>query len=866
MIETKIRFLVFVQYFKPKHMLYRHIVSIFILLLPLFIWGQKPVNISFQGSILGFVAKDKLLGATVYIMQNDRTITKSVSDNYGNYFISGTIDPLVPVDIMISKPGFVPKKVLFDLSALKLNRANSTTLMVLEELTIELFDQKPGVDLSFARVGYAEKFTWDQQSFIAKPDEKQKKDIEEKVKKAYETVKNSSTTSQYDAKARQAAAKKDYQKAIAYYDTALVLVPRDSTMMARKGELVKLWEDQKKEEQKNKELELLIKAADQHLKDNQLDLAENKYKDAQKSLPNDNYIKGQIQKISEIRLKEQEAIRNKQEYERLVNDAKTLAGKKNYTDAITKYNQALTFDPSKKGFIEDEIAKIKKNMSDVDLEEMVKKDLRIAQDHLTKGKLDEALKSYQTTEKNISKFSDQSLVDKYSKEVKDGLQKVQDKKDSEDQAYRAQLAKAIENFNKGRASYSVAKNILNSDPMKSRQNEPEVLDLKDRISKMEEYYLEKENAYALIVKKRDDEAIDRFVKLLNRNVFTQRIAQSEEKQQVQKTLDSLKSLRQKPLSTTIPAPGSTTPVQSTNNLQAPGQLVVGKDAQQVFNDMLTASEKRKASPFEQQQRAKDAYEFDLLYASTLVKARQEEEKNRQLDFANAKEMVAREVSADLVKNQYEQENRKIKTEIESENRDLVAKEGQEKISQIIDNWKDNADYKGYLEKVAIEEQYTAQRNSIEKNKEDNELIARERNQQDLVRQETQDRAIERILLDRFRMDSISRVEQENRTYEVQKLMDYVPEKVYNANNLADETGVPFEKNKMTERVYEIKNTNDEVISIIIRRVVVDKNGYGVVYEQITNDAGQTYHTRNGTPVPDFVWFNESTGENVLSKN
>jgi hypothetical protein len=135
-----------------------------------------------------------------------------------------------------------------------------------------------------------------------------------------------------------------------------------------------------------------------------------------------------------------------------------------------------------------------------------------------------------------------------------------------------------------------------------------------------------------------------------------------------------------------------------------------------------------------------------------------------------------------------------------------------------------------------------------------------------VRQETQDHAIERVLLDRFRMDSISRVEQENRTYEVQKLMDYVPEKVYNANNLADESGVPFEKNKMTERIYEIKNSNDEVISIIIRRVVVDKNGYGVVYEQITNDTGNTYHTRNGTPVPDFVWFNESTGENVLSKN
>jgi hypothetical protein len=70
---------------------------------------------------------------------------------------------------------------------------------------------------------------------------------------------------------------------------------------------------------------------------------------------------------------------------------------------------------------------------------------------------------------------------------------------------------------------------------------------------------------------------------------------------------------------------------------------------------------------------------------------------------------------------------------------------------------------------------------------------------------------------------------------------------------------------MTERVYKIKNADDYVIKVIVRRVVVDKNGFGVVYEQITNDVGFNSYTKNGAQVPDFIWFNESTGGNVIEK-
>jgi hypothetical protein len=70
---------------------------------------------------------------------------------------------------------------------------------------------------------------------------------------------------------------------------------------------------------------------------------------------------------------------------------------------------------------------------------------------------------------------------------------------------------------------------------------------------------------------------------------------------------------------------------------------------------------------------------------------------------------------------------------------------------------------------------------------------------------------------------------------------------------------------MTERIYKIKNKEGIVTTIITRRVVVDSNGYGVVYEQTTNDRGINSYTKNQQPITEFIWANESSGLNVFKK-
>jgi hypothetical protein len=517
------------------------------------------VTISLDGSINNFLTDAKLFGATIYMMQNERTLSKSVTDNYGSYFISGKVNILEPIDLIVSKPGYVTKKVLFNISTLKINknRADATTLELVDELIIELYELKQGVDLNFAKIGYAEKFTWDQASFIVKPDTKVKEDTDKKVKDAYEKAEVNSASKKFVVEAEKANNKKDYARATAYYDSALVVAPKDSLIIKNRATANLNLQAQKTEEIKRKDYIIFKEAGDAAFKNGNFPLAESKYAEAAKLYPTEQYIKDQVQKITIEKQKETDNSKNKASYDKAIQEANTFIAAKKYNDAIAKFTQAAGFQPSQKTFIDNEIAKLKGGQSDAVLEETVKKDLKTASELLSKLKLEDAIKIYRATESTISKFSNQVLIDKYSKEVKEGIQNVQAKKDTEYQSYKAQLSKAQENYEKGKNFYSVANNILNSDPMKNKVNEPEVVELKEKINRMETYYSEKQKAYKLVTDKKNKEAIEKLNIIIGNYAITNKLAPVSEKIQLQKSIDSLVAF-DKTTTTTTPAPTTTT--------------------------------------------------------------------------------------------------------------------------------------------------------------------------------------------------------------------------------------------------------------------------------------------------------------------
>lgn len=95
--------------------------------------------------------------------------------------------------------------------------------------------------------------------------------------------------------------------------------------------------------------------------------------------------------------------------------------------------------------------------------------------------------------------------------------------------------------------------------------------------------------------------------------------------------------------------------------------------------------------------------------------------------------------------------------------------------------------------------------------------------------------------------------------------DYVDNRTNQANYLKDEAGNCFPWNKMTELVYKSVNELGFTTRIITRRIVVNANGYGVVYEMTTDDRGIHAFTLNGQAIPESFWLQHSTGETSFSE-
>jgi hypothetical protein len=145
------------------------------------------------------------------------------------------------------------------------------------------------------------------------------------------------------------------------------------------------------------------------------------------------------------------------------------------------------------------------------------------------------------------------------------------------------------------------------------------------------------------------------------------------------------------------------------------------------------------------------------------------------------------------------------------------------------------------------------------------IIEQERHESEEDRFTEQQQTINNLDYSRYQKDSISKANIELGLSKIQKMKDYQKYYETTPNYLKNEAGVLYEKNKMTEVIYKIKNLQGYVSSIIIRRIVVDINGYGVVYEQTINESGKNSFTRNGLPITETIWFNESTGLNVVKK-
>ena len=820
--------------------------------------SQKKIEISLEGFINNFSSKEKLFGASLYLFQDGRMVSKSLSDSKGSYFISGNISTKISFDVMVSKPGFITKKVLLDFKDLKVQNPNGI-LQAMEELTIELFEIKDGVDLGFIENTYAEKFHWDTKSNQAVPDEKFKKDVEDQVLLAYSKMSDINKAETFKEKMKLALKENKFQEAMIHVDSALFYNSNDATLLNNKAQIEASILKQAKDIEKRIEFDGLKEQGNVAYTSGDYIAAEGFYNDAVK-LFGDNQIKYKLKKIEEYKVRISQLESNKEKLNRLRISADSLLSISEFDNAIGKLREIQFLDPNQRTKIQSEMKEIKKKKKNSNYENTIQKYIEIANRlENSKDSLDASLLFYERAESSISNLSDLILIDKFKIQVRDGIESVRVKKSKEREAFYQQLDKANSNFLKGPDFYDKAIKILDSDLMKPYRGEPEMIRLKNRILSMDQFYNLKKGAFTNYVKnsKMAISDLKKALKIGNDNFSV------TPKADLNEIRDSLQSWTG---STSLSSSSQSSTVSGYNNsgsvVRTPGIVHSGSDVD-AYNDLALTMKRKKSDPLEDLQDVKNDIDYEVYFNNTVNAVRNEKSADEMKTFQNEIEIKEREVALQKIELQKEQDEERQNLESAVKSRNEYALFQQEASAEQIKKWNDEKDYLIELELLnqARRNQSFEEKNRIHENErilllEENDMASEQR------QYKSQDHLM-KLDRDRFIKDSLEKLGGENRALEVEKLKSFKPEYATQPNFLKNEDGILFAPNAVTEGVFKIENSKGFVISVIVQRVVVDSNGYGVVYEKTTKENGSSYYSRNGAAITEYIWFNESMGQNVI---
>ncbi len=491
--------------------------------------------------------------------------------------------------------------------------------------------------------------------------------------------------------------------------------------------------------------------------------------------------------------------------------------------------------------------------------------LKQAKSYSKEKNLKLSIEKYNEAESLSTKLSNSSSNQLYISSLKAEKSKLLEVKNSEDLVFNSQLIKANEYFAQGQYGYAKAKLILRTDPMRGRINDPKVIELTDKINQMESYFSMKKTAYLLVKsKKKNQEAITSLKITQEKAILNQTIIPQNELAQLKKSIDSLENIIN-PMSALIPKkiiPASTQ--DQGTILLAPGEIHTGKNSD-AYKDIFINKEKKDNAATYKMEINKNDLEYTTNFISTITASQGQDAQVQINEMKNDIDSILSDEQKNNEQRQYQMQKQiaTLNQDINERNLSVIAQN--ELIATEIGEKKNQLDITQKKLNDENSERLEKQMDAIQINKDRILIIEQERHETEEDRHAEQQKMINKLDYAHYQKDSILKAEIDSRSTKIQKMKDYQKYYETTPNYLKNEAGVLYEKNKMTEVIYKIKNLQGYVSSVVVRRIVVDINGYGVVYEQTTNESGKNSFTRNGLPITETIWFNESTGLNVVKK-
>ena len=889
----------------------RNSIFLFFVLLVCRHVDAQLVEIIIPGSVNNFDSKAKIFGATLYLVQDGITISKSITTNTGAYTIAGKLNTSIPFELIVSKPNHITKKVYFDFKNIT-TKGQDISVQAVEELIIELFALKKGITITIGSADYAEKFTWDNDQKIAIPDEEHKKLSQEKIINLYKEAELSAQLSILDSKATASAQAKNYESAIAYADSALALKQNDSILLKKKLSYQTALTSLLADEKKSDDVKLLLSSGDSLFILAKYPEASVKYNEVLKKDPLNISAKKKLDNIAALTVIQVSQASDAKELSKLLANANKLETNAKFSDAIIELNKGLKLSISadEKSKIELYISNLKLKIINTDVVTLIEKELKAAkkfddskdfnnskESYLkinqyismldtanatkqaqsvnkqidesigialknanelnSKDNYDLAIAAYKKTELLISALLDLNKKNMKLDEVKEHIAEVEQKRKDKDKLYRDAIINVTAAIDEGPKTFYIVDDLFSKEPLKAKSSEKEIIDLKSRYTLVKNYFNDK-NIKLKTVWLTDSIKAYQAIKEIYNLALTSKVSQNELKK-VMVSMDSLSSI-------ISPKKLKINSNSSGTILSAPGILVDSSNANASFQRL----EFTRLSI----EKGKSTYLVDLKNDIEL-----------EAYFRNMQQEVIRNESATVIQNlltendvinQLKNNESNSRTEalkaLVQENdyiiyqRELAATLMHESAASIIQSDKNKMDVYLLKEKEREDSIHALAQQILKANMNAIDLKNSELGKANDLSASNLQVAKNKVELEIYRRDSLSKVSKELTAKMLVDQSNQVESGVRNPNYIRDEKGVCFPWNAVTEKIYELKNASGFVVAVIIRKVVVDQYGYGVVFEHTRNEKGISSFTLNGSIITEFIWFNQSNGSGVIIPN
>jgi hypothetical protein len=831
------------------------IVSLFLFLLSLQALAQRDFLVVFEGQVKDLLDQQNLYGVTVDIMQQDAVLTKVLTDERGKFYASARIQQGAPLQLRFNKGTYLTKFVALDLSTMQGLTANAYGYQLLDNVVFNMYKLKPNVDLNFATNKPTDQYTWSQSNKSLSQNTSFQLEADNKAKAAYQKAIDQQHIDRLLATATKLDVPGSMEKALPYYDSILVINPEQSKASTRKASILQSIKDEQELAAKKSQQAALLAEAQAAKTSGDLNLADQKIKAANQILPGNSAVQAEQLTITNLQNEKKQKLEKQTAFQKAWDNAQNALSKGNTTLATQYFTEAEKIQPEQKPRVEQELQKIKNTVQDKDTEIKLNKLLSAAdlqfkglKGNVTEKQLMDILEKYKQADKLIALFHKQVLIDQYSKKLQDGMKLVTDKLDNLSTVYQSQLAKANEHYDNDQLP--MAQKVLGAPAMESRKNEPAVIELQKKIVFKGQFLAKNEGAYRTL--KEDAHSFGK---------QQESYLKGTELPRLQKSIDSLKTILNPAKTLQKDAEVASTP--SGIQLTAPGEAV--SDGSQAFNDLHQTRSAIEEGPYRQQQAMRTEIDYKNYFNQQSAEVTSYETASQLALTQSQREIQAKQ--NEQTQNQLQDQAVKVvqQTEVAIRDRNQTAEAHQLDNQTNLQAWKDAKDYQTQVE---IKEQQAVEQAGLERiNQVQNIRSIQAKDQEQAAENKSKDlnQKNQEVTYVKNQQQAQAETNSAAQQQNIQKIAGSRIELKTTPNYLKDENGVLFPANSLTEKTYQIKNKEGYVTKVIVRRVVVDPNGHGVVFEQTTDESGKTYFTRDGQVCTEYIWFNESTGASVLKK-